>query len=371
MDSYPLITKNTVKKNRPLKQNQKACKKTELGSKWFDFRPKIYKVVQLASEALIDLTDNPRTHTFPMTDIPTDPATIIARIRENDVVGLGGGGFPTAQKIKTVVDAPVERKYLIVNAVECDPGLLHDEWLLMNRWDEVKLGISALCRCLSFHKVFIASRHSVNPDVSGIDASICFPRLDYFYPMGEEHILIQKLLGLEIKKKDAPAKHGMLVLNIQTVMAIGHVVTTGQGFSEKYLTAADLTTGYARIAKTPIGRSAYAVLCDSIGINDKASIYIGNGILEAKEISENDSITTLTGCVVYAKPIRFADSSSCIDCGVCQKKCPFSLPVGGLVKTLKYGQEIPTDVVETCVGCGGCTYFCKVGINLKPFINIQ
>jgi Na+-translocating ferredoxin:NAD+ oxidoreductase RnfD subunit len=54
---------------------------------------------------------------------------ILNKIKECEVYGMGGAAFPTGRKLQTLI-ASKEEKYLIVNGVECDPGLHQDAWLL-------------------------------------------------------------------------------------------------------------------------------------------------------------------------------------------------------------------------------------------------
>ena len=58
------------------------------------------------------------------------PARVLDTIRKADLRGRGGGGFPTARKWESVMNAPGEVKYLICNADEGDPGAYMDRALL-------------------------------------------------------------------------------------------------------------------------------------------------------------------------------------------------------------------------------------------------
>lgn len=59
------------------------------------------------------------------------PERIIPQIRDADLRGLGGGGFPTWKKWKAIAGQPHDRrKYLICNGNEDEPGTFKDELLL-------------------------------------------------------------------------------------------------------------------------------------------------------------------------------------------------------------------------------------------------
>jgi len=58
------------------------------------------------------------------------PEQIIEEIKQANLRGRGGGGFPAGIKWETTRDAPGETKYVIVNADEGDPGAYMDRSLL-------------------------------------------------------------------------------------------------------------------------------------------------------------------------------------------------------------------------------------------------
>ena len=58
------------------------------------------------------------------------PEAIIALLRQAKLRGRGGGGFPTAEKWRLAYEAPGDRKVVICNADEGDPGAFMDRMLL-------------------------------------------------------------------------------------------------------------------------------------------------------------------------------------------------------------------------------------------------
>ncbi|HOH32112.1 MAG TPA: NAD(P)H-dependent oxidoreductase subunit E, partial [Candidatus Hydrogenedentes bacterium] len=63
-------------------------------------------------------------------DRPLSPETIIAEIGVSQLRGRGGAGFPTAQKWEAVRNAPGDRKIIICNGDEGDPGAFMDRMIL-------------------------------------------------------------------------------------------------------------------------------------------------------------------------------------------------------------------------------------------------
>ena len=58
------------------------------------------------------------------------PQQVIDEIVESGIRGRGGGGFPSGKKWQMVADAPGEKKYIICNGDEGDPGAFMDRMLL-------------------------------------------------------------------------------------------------------------------------------------------------------------------------------------------------------------------------------------------------
>lgn len=367
-DTNLLITKRILKNNAVLRQNQRTAKKLEKRTRLMDFRPKIYKITRLVSQDALDLSDGNSAAGMPL----ENDRGFLQCIDAASLVGLSGGGFPAAIKIGAAAAAPAKDKYLIVNAVACDPGLLHDDWILKNRWKEIEAGIAALCSYIPFRKILVASHLPVSFQTlqnKGAPA-IEFPRIDYFYPMGEEHFLIKQVLGREIGPSVHPSDNGILVLNIQTVFAIGNLAR-GNPFSGRYLTAMDLTDGRARIIYAPFGTNAADALESALGPNEGKNRFLGDGVMNCHALHADDPITPQTNCLIYAVPIHFSDPSACMGCGTCQRKCPLKLPVAGLIKAAKYGTPVPIKIQKACIRCNACGYFCKAGIDAMRYMISQ
>ena len=146
-------------------------------------------------DALMNLTDKRVPDNLVPTredPVPLTPEELLACLERNGVFGFGGAGFPTASKLRAMLDSHVKGRVLLVNAVECDPGLLHDKWLLRNRMDEVADGIALMRSILGFDAVTLAvhSGQTVVPP-----ASVRVQEADGQYPAGAERLLIPSVLG--------------------------------------------------------------------------------------------------------------------------------------------------------------------------------
>ena len=58
------------------------------------------------------------------------PEKVVEEVKNSKLRGRGGGGFPTGSKWETTRNAPAERKFVIVNCDEGDPGAFMDRSLM-------------------------------------------------------------------------------------------------------------------------------------------------------------------------------------------------------------------------------------------------
>ncbi len=70
-----------------------------------------------------------------------DPEALLAEIQAANLRGRGGAGFPMAFKLRSCRDTPGERKYIVCNADEGDPGAFSDRYLLEQRPHLVLFGM--------------------------------------------------------------------------------------------------------------------------------------------------------------------------------------------------------------------------------------
>lgn len=367
MPDQTLITKKSVHSTRPLKANQRQSRREEKRKRLIDFRTKIYRIDRLVTKDLLDFCDKDQTDNNDGQQLPGDQSQILSNIRASQVSGMSGSGFPSVKKIETACASTAEKKYLVINSISSDPALLHDDWLLEEKWKDILTGIHVLQKCLAFEKIIIATRNPFHPQVTET-SPLSVKQLDFFYPLGEEHILINRLLGIPIGYGEIPAEYGILVFNVQTVFMIGQAAMNGRRIPYRYLTAANLVTGEARIVRAPIGTSVSEVLYAAFEQPKGTELFAGDGAMNCHQITKNERICESTNAIFYAHSPYFSNPSACIGCGKCQKKCPVHLPVAGIMKTVKYGQTIPREISSQCLGCNACTYFCSAGIDTAHYM---
>ena len=364
MNEYPLLTKKEVKRNRSLKTIQKEYYKNHRGVKGRFLKARISKVVKLRRQDFfydftvsVDAKEKPHKYTRDQ---------LIEAVSTMDICGLGGGGFPTGKKLQTLCQSNATDKYLIINGAECDPGLLHDAWLLQNRLNELEEGIRLLAEVFSFKKIILAARDALPASGKDYEVVVVPDR----YPMGAERILIEYLLGISLDASDIPAKRGILIMNVQTLHAVYEALYLNRSVTSRFLTVADLTTGEAMVVRAWLGTSITELIENIAKKSLKQPVYAGGGILSASKAAPADTITVKTNFIGFGKEVTYAQNAKCKGCGVCARKCPMKIKVNKIVQNYeKNNYNFLKFHPELCIRCGGCTYHCAAGMNTMELVS--
>ncbi len=363
MNEYPLITKKSIKKNRNLKTIQKEYHKSHRGIKGRFPKARISKVVRLRDrDNFFDFSDQIKA----INQVPKVTAEqLLDTVRSMKISGLGGAGFPADRKLQTVIDSGISEKYLIINGVECDPGLLHDAWLIKNRLPELEAAIRLLAGAVPFKKIFLAVKDAPTMPAKGYELAIVPDR----YPMGAEKLLAEQLLGISLTPKDIPAEKGILVINLQTLYAIYEAVNLNRPAASRLVTVADLATGEAVVARVNLGSSMTELIDKILKKHNDQPMYAGGGILSAKEIASGEKVTVKTNFIAYGNAAVYDQTAKCKKCGACSKNCPMHIKVNKIVQQHEKSNHNYKDFhPEHCIRCGSCTYHCAAGKNIMEIV---
>lgn len=311
-----------------------------------------------AETAFLDLADLPEAGGAGA-ELPC-AGEILKRIEEAGVFGCGGAAFPTVRKIRAAMESGAARKHLIVNAVECDPGLIHDKWLLKNRASEIAMGIGLLCRCVPFATATVAAKH-----VEGLSfpSPVRLRRVKDFYPSGAEKTLISQVLGISLPHDAIPAEQGLLVLNVQTVLSVYEAVFLGRRAETKYVTLSDATRHTGTVARVRLG--ANVMKTAEAAFPAASFAFVGGGAMNARLAHDDTIVEPTTNFIGVGAYPDYRESPLCSRCGLCAAACPAGLPVREIAERADRGcGERDALHPERCLACGACSAVCPAGRNL-------
>lgn len=267
---------------------------------------------------------------------PLASKDLAERVRDAGIVGLGGAGYPTWLKLRQARNSGITT--LIVNAVECEPGVSADRALQREHTEEILSGMRVLADYLGKPRTVIALGEGME-DVPGTETA----RVTGRYPSGSEQVLVQQVAGMDLGKR-VPTEVGVLVLNVATVFAVHRAWHCGERLTERIVTVADenawLHIGHP-VAELPL---------------PEGQVVVG-GPITGWLATESESIAKTTRAVTAREPL---EASPCIRCGWCARACPEGLLPQELFRHINaaHWSEMDRLHLADCVECGACDMAC-------------
>jgi Na+-translocating ferredoxin:NAD+ oxidoreductase subunit C len=199
-------------------------------------RPAIYIDVDPVDQWVdgIDLSPELKEH------FELEPAQIIDRVKSCGIVGLGGATFPT--HVKLLVPTGKKAEVLIINGVECEPYLTSDHRLMLEKADEMIVGIRIMMKALGVRKANIGIENNKQDAIIRLRhaaakyTDIRVTALKVKYPQGGEKQLIKAITGREVPSGKLPIEVGCVVQNVGTAIAIYEAVQKNKPLIERVVT---------------------------------------------------------------------------------------------------------------------------------------
>lgn len=306
-------------------------------------------------------------------ELPVKPAAfkgtkeeLVEAIKKAGLTGRSGNGFLVWRKLKAMKKGGT----LIINAVECDPGLVTDSWIYKNRLTQIQDGAEIIKKALGMKKVVLATKEPLRP-AEGIEQVKVPDR----FPLGYENYLVQHLLGIGLKEGELPQERGVLVMNLQTVLAVYEIFKNEELAKYRYLTVSNLETAQASAVHVRIGEDIEEIAekCFSKSAMKGKHLYTGGGAFSSHEAVKGERVTDRTGYIALGQAPDYEEAGSCRKCGACTKNCPAGVSVAQLVQFVeqngkKDGKKCKQFHPENCIGCGNCTYGCMAGKDVREVV---
>lgn len=157
-------------------------------------------------------------------EVTMSPEDIVARIQECGIVGMGGATFPT--NVKLLPPKGSQPEVVIINGVECEPYLTADHRLMLERGEELLVGLSILMKAAGVSRGVIGIENNKKDAIQHLTelaksfAGIEIQPLKVKYPQGGEKQLIDSVLKRQVKSGQLPITVGAIVQNVGTTLAV-------------------------------------------------------------------------------------------------------------------------------------------------------
>ncbi|MGL4518465.1 MAG: electron transport complex subunit RsxC [Phocaeicola sp.] len=305
---------------------------------------------------------------------------IVARIKECGIVGLGGACFPTHVKLSPPPGTKAE--CLIINAVECEPYLTADHQLMLEKADEILVGVAILMKGANVTKGYIGIENN-KPDAIKLMSEkaaqygdIEIVPLKVQYPQGGEKQLIDAVIRRQVPAPPSiPIHVGAVVQNVGTAYAVYEAVQKNKPLFERVVTVTGKSVAKPSNFLTRIGTPMTQLIEAAGGLPEDTGKVVGGGPMMGKALVSTDTPICKGSSGVLLmnnKEAKRAEEQTCIRCAKCVSVCPMGLEPFLLATLSEYKEweRVENEDVMSCIECGSCQYTCPSQRYLLDYIRL-
>jgi len=311
------------------------------------------------------------------------PEEIVGRVKTAGITGMGGAGFPTFIKLTPPPTATAE--CVIINAVECEPYITADYRLMMEKADEILVGLELLMKAAKVTKGYIGIETNKpkaiellskkSAEVFGeTEYSVEVVPLKQRYPQGGEKQLVDAVIGRQVPAPPAiPVNVGAIVQNVGTAFAVYEAVMKHKPLFERYTTVTGKRLQHPGNYLVRMGTPMQDLIDLCGGMPEGDCKLLAGGPMMGKALTSTEvpvckgtnSVTLLSG-----DDARRKEPQPCIRCAKCVGACPMGLEPYLLSKLseLKNWERAEHEDIVSCIECGSCQFTCPAHRPLLDYI---
>lgn len=302
---------------------------------------------------------------------------IVAKIAECGIVGMGGATFPT--QVKLMPPPGMTAQVLIINGVECEPYLTSDESLMLEKGEQIMVGISILMKAANVNKAVIGIENNKPVAIKNMQTlAASYPGIEVAplkvkYPQGGEKQLIDAIIGKQVKSGALPISAGAIVQNVGTAYAVYEAVQKNKPLFERVVTVTGKSLANPSNLLVRVGTSIKEVIEAAGGIPENTGKIIGGGPMMGKALITPDSPVTKgsSGILLMSEKESVRQPmQECIRCAKCVNVCPMGLNPAFLMKYTMYElwDKAENSYIQDCIECGSCSYTCPANRPILDYI---
>jgi len=301
------------------------------------------------------------------------PEEIVDRIKNAGVVGMGGACFPTFIKLTPPPTAKAE--CVIINAVECEPYITADYRLMMERPDEILVGLELLMIAAKVTKGYIGIETN-KPAAIELLTKKCAEKfsdrhyqvevvpLKQRYPQGGEKQLVDACIHRQVPAPPAiPVNVGAIVQNVGTAFAVYEAVMKNKPLFERYTTVTGKKLANPGNFQVRMGTPMKDLIDFCGGMPEGDNKLLAGGPMMGKALTSVDVPIckgTNSVTIISDEEARRKEPQPCIRCAKCVGVCPMGLEPYLLAKLseVKNWERAESEDITSCIECGSCHYTC-------------
>jgi electron transport complex protein RnfC len=303
------------------------------------------------------------------------PEEIINRVKAAGITGMGGAGFPTFIKLTPPPTAKAE--CVIINAVECEPYITADFRLMMEKADEILVGLELLMMAAKVTKGYIGIEtnkpaaielftEKVNAKfkVQSSKFKVEVAPLKQRYPQGGEKQLVDAVIQRQVPAPPAiPVNVGAIVQNVGTAFAVYEAVMKHKPLFERYTTVTGKRLANPGNFLVRMGTPMKDLIEVCGGMPEGDNKLLAGGPMMGKALT-SDEVPVCKGTnsvtIISGDEARRKEPQPCIRCAKCVGVCPMGLEPYLLAKVseVKNWERAEREDITSCIECGSCQFTC-------------
>ena len=301
------------------------------------------------------------------------PEEIVKRIKDAGVVGMGGACFPTFIKLTPPPTAKAE--CVIINAVECEPYITADYRLMMEKSDEILVGLELLMMGAKVTTGYIGIETN-KPAAIELLTSKCAKKfngtkykvevvpLKQRYPQGGEKQLVDAVIQRQVPAPPAiPVNVGAIVQNVGTAVAVYEAVMKRKPLFERYTTVTGKKLANPGNFLVRMGTPMKDLIDACGGMPEGDNKLLAGGPMMGKALTSTEVPIckgTNSVTIISDDEARRKEPQPCIRCAKCVGVCPMGLEPYLLAKLseVKNWERAESEDITSCIECGSCQYTC-------------
>ena len=301
------------------------------------------------------------------------PEEIINRVKTAGITGMGGAGFPTFIKLTPPPTAKAE--CVIINAVECEPYITADYRLMMEKADEILVGLELLMMAAKVTTGYIGIETN-KPKAIDLLTKKCaetFSASEYTvevvplkqrYPQGGEKQLVDAVINRQVPAPPAiPVNVGAIVQNVGTAYAVYEAVMKRKPLFERYTTVTGKRLQRPGNFLVRMGTPMQDLIEACGGMPEGDNKLLAGGPMMGKALTSTEVPIckgTNSVTIISDDEARRKEPQPCIRCAKCVGVCPMGLEPYLLAKVseVKNWERAEREDIVSCIECGSCQFTC-------------
>lgn len=307
------------------------------------------------------------------------PEEIVKKISAAGIVGLGGACFPTHVKLTPPPGNSAE--ILIINAVECEPYLTSDHQLMLEKAEQIMVGVSILMKAIKVNKAVIGIENN-KPDAIKLmsKVAVAYPGVEVMplkvqYPQGGEKQLIDAVIRRQVASGALPISTGAVVQNVGTAYAVYEAVQKNKPLFERVVTVTGKSLKNPSNLLVRIGTPMSMLIQEAGGLPEDTGKVIGGGPMMGKALVNTEVPITKGSSGVLVMPSSESsrkEVKNCIRCAKCVSACPMGLEpylLSALSENADW-ERMETERIMDCIECGSCQFTCPAARPLLDYCRL-